>query len=127
MHWQHSSISCRTPWGAEPHILYDLPGRHHSLQPHGRGAPRAPACGVQEVLGVQFEAQAFEVLIFPVGNCVPGPSHLMEGHPTQSGEYVGHAGIPDARDLYAGPHILWTSEALQEVYQGVCQHSTPLV
>ena len=44
----------------------------------------------------------------------------MEGHPTQPGECAGHAGIPDARDLYAGPCILWTRGALQEVYQGVC-------
>ena len=30
-------------------------------------------------------------------------------------------------ETYAGPSILWTSRALQEVYQGVCQHSVPLV
>ena len=40
---------------------------------------------------------------------------------------MGHAEIPDAQDLYAGPSILWTSSALQEVYQGVCQYSMPLV
>ena len=51
----------------------------------------------------------------------------MEGHSTQPGECAGHAGIPDARDLYAGLRILWTSGALQEVYQGVCQYSAPLV
>ena len=39
----------------------------------------------------------------------------------------GRAGIPDAQDLYAGLRVLWTSRALQEVYQGVCQHSVPLV
>ena len=38
-----------------------------------------------------------------------------------------NAGIPDARDLYAGLCILWTSGALQEVYQGVCQYCVPLV
>ena len=86
-----------------------------------------PAHGVREVPGVQFEAQTFEVLILPVGNRVPGPSCLAEGHPAKLGECVGHAGIPDARDLYAGPCILQTSRALQEVYQGVCQHSVPLV
>ena len=51
----------------------------------------------------------------------------MEGHPTQLGECVGHAGIPNAQDLYAGLRILWTSGALQEVYQGVCQYCVPLV
>ena len=50
------------------------------------------------------------------GNCVPSPSRLTEGHSTQLGECVGCAGIPDAQDLYAGPRILWTSGALQEVY-----------
>ena len=42
--------------GAEPYVLCHLLGRCHSLQPHGRGAPGALACGVSEVLGVQFEA-----------------------------------------------------------------------
>ena len=51
----------------------------------------------------------------------------MEGHPTQPGECAGSAGIPDARDLYTGLCILWTSGALQEVYQGVCQYCAPLV
>ena len=41
----------------------------------------------------------------------------MKGHPTQPGECAGHA----------GPRVLWTSGALQEVYQGVCQYSAPLV
>ena len=67
------------------------------------------------------------MLIFPVGNHVPSPSCLTEEHPTQPGECVGCAGIPDAQDLYTGPRILWTSGALQEVYQGVCQYSAPLV
>ena len=51
----------------------------------------------------------------------------MQGHPTQLGECVGRAEIPNTRDLYAGPCILWTSGALQEVYQGVCQYCVPLV
>ena len=51
----------------------------------------------------------------------------MEGHPTQLGECAGCAGIPDAQDLYAGPCILWTSRAVPEVYQGVCQYSMPPV
>ena len=67
------------------------------------------------------------MLIFPVGDRVPSPSRLTEGHPTQPGECVGHAGIPDAQDLHTGPRILWTSGALQEVYQGVCQYCMPLV
>ena len=67
------------------------------------------------------------MLIFPVRNRVPSPSRLVEGHPTQLGECACRAGIPNARDLYAGPRILWTSGALQEVYQGVCQYCVPLV
>ena len=67
------------------------------------------------------------MLVFPVRDHVPSPSRLTEGHPTQLGECAGHSGIPDARDLYAGLHILWTSGALQVVYQGVCQYCTPLV
>ena len=51
----------------------------------------------------------------------------MEGHLTQLRECVSCAGIPIAQDLYAGPHVLWTSGALQEVYQGVCQYSVTLV
>ena len=57
----------------------------------------------------------------------PCPLHPTEGHLTQPGECAGRAGIPDAQDLYTGPPILWTSGALQEVYQGVCQYSAPLV
>ena len=38
-----------------------------------------------------------------------------------------HEGIPNARDLHPGPRILWTGRALLEVYQGIRQHSTPLV
>ena len=41
-------------------------------------------------------------------------------------ECVGHAGVPGARDLHAGPCILRTSGALQEVYQGIHQHGMPL-
>ena len=67
------------------------------------------------------------MLVFPVGDCVPSPSHLTEGHPTQQGECVGRSGIPDAQDLHAGLRILWISRALQEVYQGVCQYCAPLV
>ena len=67
------------------------------------------------------------MLIFPVGNHVPSPSRLTEGYPTQPGERAGCAGIPNARDLYAGPRVLRTSGALQEVYQRVCQYCKPLV
>ena len=67
------------------------------------------------------------MLIFPIGNRVPSPSCLAKGHLTQPGECASHAGIPDAQDLYAGLHVLWASGALQEVYQGVCQYSAPLV
>ena len=42
--------------GAEPHVLYHLLGRCHSLWPHGRGTPGALACGIREVPGIQFEA-----------------------------------------------------------------------
>ena len=65
--------------GAEPHVLRDLPG-HHRLWLHRGGAPGVPLCRVREVPGVQFETQAFKVLVFPVGNRVPGSSRLMTGH-----------------------------------------------
>ena len=68
--------------GAEPHLLCDLPGRCHSLQSHKGGAPGVLVRGVREVLGVQFEAQTFKVLIFPVRNHVPPTSHLTERHPS---------------------------------------------
>ena len=112
--------------GAEPHVLCHLLGQCHSLWPHRGVTPGALVHGIREVPQVQFEAQAFKVLIFPVGNRVPSPSCLTEGHPTQPGEYVGCAGISNAQDLYAGPRILSTSGALQ-IYQGVCQYCMPLV
>ena len=67
------------------------------------------------------------MLVLPVRNSVPRTSRIVEGHPAQPGKCAGHAGIPNARDLHAGLHILWTSRALQEVHQGVCQYCTPLV
>ena len=70
------------PGGAEPHILCDLLGQCHSLRSYGGGAPGVLVHGVREVPGVQFEDQAFEVLVLPVRNHVPCPSHLTEGHPT---------------------------------------------
>ena len=42
--------------GTKPYILCDLPGQRHSLWSHGGGTPGTLARGVQEVLGVQFEA-----------------------------------------------------------------------
>ena len=33
---------------------------------------------------VQFEAQAFKVLVLPIRDCVPGPSHLAAGHSAKS-------------------------------------------
>ena len=66
------------------------------------------------------------MLIFPVRNHLPSPSRLVEGHPTQLGERAGCAGIPDAQDLYAGPRVLWTSRALQEVYQRFANIARPL-
>ena len=68
-----SSVSCKTPWGKTP-------GRCHCLWLHGGGALGAPLHCVQEVLGVQFETQAFKVLVFPVGNRLPGSSHLAMGN-----------------------------------------------
>ena len=35
--------------------------------------------------------------------------------------------VPDAQDLHAGLHVLWTNRALQEVYQGICQLRASLV
>ena len=40
---------------------------------------------------------------------------------------ASHGRIPDARDLHAGPCILWISGTLPEVYQGFHQHSMTLV
>ena len=74
---QHTS---NIPASHAEHLLCDL--RCHSLQSHGGGAPGALARGVREVPGVQFEAEAFKVLVLSVGYRVSGPSHLMEGHPT---------------------------------------------
>ena len=67
------------------------------------------------------------MLNFPIGNRVPSPPRLVEGHPAQPGKRTGRAGIPNSRDLHAGPHVLQTSRALQEVYQGVHQYCMPLV
>ena len=66
------------------------------------------------------------MLIFSVGDCVPSPSCLVEGHPTQPGECVGLAGIPDAQDLYASPRVLWTSGALQRFIKGFANIAHPL-
>ena len=51
----------------------------------------------------------------------------MMRHPAKLRQHASHGGIPNARDLHAGPHILWISRTLLEVYQGIHQHSTPLV
>ena len=80
-----------------------------------------PLCGVQEVLGIQPEAQAFKV--FPVRNCLPGSPCLAMGHPAE----LRQCAIPNARDLHAGLRILWISGTLPEVHQGFCQHSATLV
>ena len=66
------------------------------------------------------------MLIFPVRNPVSSPSHLTEGHPTQSGECAGCAGIPDAQDLYAGPCILWTSRHYRRFIKGFANIAHPL-
>ena len=49
------------------------------------------------------------------------------GHSAKPRQRKGCGGIPDARDLHTGPRILWTSSALPEVYQGIHQHSVPLI
>ena len=85
-----------------------------------------PHC-VQEVPGIQPEAQAFQMLIFPVGNCLPGSPCLTTRHPAKPRQRVSHGGIPNARDLHAGLCILWIGGTLLEVYQGICQHNAPLV
>ena len=48
-------------------------------------------------------------------------------HPAEPRQHVCHGGIPNARDLHAGPHVLWINGTLPEVHQGICQHSMPLV
>ena len=42
--------------GVEPHVLCHLLGQCDSLRPYGRGTPGVLACGIREVLRVQFEA-----------------------------------------------------------------------
>ena len=74
-----------------------------------------------------WEALALKVLVFPVRNCLLGSPHLAMGHPAEPRQRVIHGGIPNARDLHAGPHILWISGTLLAVYQGIHQHSAPLV
>ena len=82
---------------------------------------------VREVLGIQPEAQAFKVLIFPVRNCLLGSPRLAMGHPAELRQCASCGGVPDARDLHTGLCILRISGTLQEVYQGFHQHSTTLV
>ena len=81
----------------------------------------------REVPGIQPEAQAFKVLIFPVRNLLLGSPCLAMRHPAEPRQCASHGGIPDAGDLHAGPCILWISGTLPEVYQGIHQHSVPLV
>ena len=64
---------------------------------------------------------------FPVGNHLPGSPCLVTGHPAEPQQRVSCGGIPDTRDLHAGPCILWISGTLLEVHQGFCQHSATLV
>ena len=42
--------------GVEPHVLCHLLGQCDSLWPHRRGTPGMLACGIREVLRVQFES-----------------------------------------------------------------------
>ena len=71
-------------------------------------------------------ASVFKVLIFPVRNCLLGSPCLVTGHPAELRQRASCGGIPNARDLHAGPCILQISGTLTEVYQGICQHSMPL-
>ena len=64
---------------------------------------------------------------FKVRNCLLGSPCLMMGHLAKPRQCASCGGIPNARDLHAGPHILWISRTLPEVYQGICQYSMPLV
>ena len=86
-----------------------------------------PLHGVREVLGIQPEAQAFKVLVFPIRNNLLGSPHFMTGHLAKPQQHASCGGVPDARDLHAGPCILQISVTLPEVYQGFCQHSVILV
>ena len=45
------------------------------------------------------------------------------GHPAEPQQCGSCGGIPNARDLHAGPHVLQISGTLLEVHQGFCQHS----
>ena len=51
----------------------------------------------------------------------------MTGHPAEPRQHASCGGIPDARDLHAGPHILQISGTLPEVHQGFHHHSMTLV
>ena len=53
--------------------------------------------------------------------------HVSRQHPAEPPQCASCGGIPDARDLYAGPCILRISGTLLEVYQVFHQHSTTLV
>ena len=53
--------------------------------------------------------------------------HVLQWGILLSCDNVNCGGIPNARDLHAGLHILWISGTLLEVYQGFCQHSVTLV
>ena len=48
-------------------------------------------------------------------------------HPAELRQHESHGGIPNARDLHTGSCILQIGRTLPEVYQGICQHSAPLV
>ena len=74
-----------------------------------------------------FKAQAFKVLVFPVRDHLPGSPCLAVGHPAEPQQRASCRGIPNARDLHAGPCILQTSGTLPEVHQELHQHSTTLV
>ena len=84
-------------------------------------------CGVRETLGIQPEAQAFKVLMFPVVNHLLGSPRLTMGHPAEPQQCANCRGVPDARDLHTGLRILWTRGTLPEVYQGFHQHNMTLV
>ena len=58
---QRSSVSCRTVWGAEPHVRPDILGRcDHLLQDRGRTLG-APPRRVGAIHGARFEIEAVQM------------------------------------------------------------------
>ena len=45
------------------------------------------------------------MFVLPVRDCVLGASCILRGNPSQQGQHACDRGLPNARNLYPGPHI----------------------